>query len=144
MSRETRTPLIRVIVIIAITFLTTGLVGHLIHKLDFPSALLLMFGFAAFSGGITWLTIWDDRRTREHLVCIAAQLAPYDLDINVCKGGVYEVVSQGELVEELVTDEPLDLDELEAWISGLHYGVSLARTWQDDGAIPAGVPETEG
>lgn len=156
-SREARNTLIRVLVVIAAIFFATGLAGHLVHKLDFSSTLLLMFGFVAFSGGITWLTIWDDRRTRERLVHIAAQLAPYDLEISVCKGSVYEVVAPGELFDEIGTDEPLDLDELEAWIAGLRHGVFLGRTWQEkerearpyavdlnDRGVPIYVPETEG
>src|SRR5260221_14032611 len=142
MSRETRTPLIRVIVIIAAIFFATGLAGHLAHNLDVSSTLLLMFGFAVFSGGITWLAIWDDRRTRTRLISIAANLAPHGLNIQVCKGGTYAVVSQGALFEEIVSEE-LDLDELEAWKDGLLHGVLLVEARPEDEAMEAHIARQE-
>ena len=126
MSRDSRKALIPLLVIVAAIFFATGLATHLAHKLDLPSTLLLMFGFAVFSTGITWLQLWDDRKTRMRLVRITAQLAPYGLDVQVCKGGTYTVVNQGALFEEIVSDS-LDLDELEAFTAGLLHGVLLAE-----------------
>lgn len=143
MSTETRRTLITSDLAIAAIYFAIGLAGHAAHKLDFTATLLLMFGFAVFSIGITWLQLWDDRRTRERLVHIAARLTPYDLGVNVCKGGVYEIVSQGDLFEEVVTHEPLDLDGLEAFIEGLHHGVFLGQAWRDDGTMEARLARQE-
>ena len=143
MSTETRRTLITSNLAIAAIYFGIGLVGALAHKLDWSSAAPLMVSFAVFSVAITWLQVWDDRRTRERLVRIAAELAPYDLDINVCKGGVYEIVKRRDLVEEVATPEPLDLDGLEAFIVGLHHGVFLARAWRDDGAMEAKIATQE-
>src|SRR5215469_14123518 len=110
MGTDTRRTLSTSLVTIAAIYFAIGLVGALAHKLAWSSAATLMVSFAVFSAGITWLQLWDDRRTRERLVRITAQLAPYDLDISVCKGGAYRIVSQGDLVEEVVTPEPLDLE----------------------------------
>ena len=142
MSTETRRTLVPTLVIVAVIFFATGLAGHVAHKLDFTATLLLMFGFAVFSIGITWLQLWDDRRTRTRLVHIAVQLAPHQLDIQVCKGGTYAVVSQGALFEELVS-EALDLDELEAFTDGLRHGMLLARAGHDDGAMEARIARQE-
>ena len=142
MSTETRRTLVPTLVIVAVIFFATGLAGHVAHRLDFTATLLLMFGFAVFSIGITWLQLWGDRQTRARLVRIAAQLAPYDLDISVCKGGTYEVMSQGALFEEIVS-EALDLDELEAFTAGLRHGVLLARAGHDDGAMEARIARQE-
>jgi hypothetical protein len=142
MSRDSRRTLITSLVTIAAMYFAIGLVGQLIHKLDLASTLILIGSFAVFSGGITWLQVWDDRRTRERLVRITAQLAPYDLDINVCKGGVYEVVSRGNRFDETASDE-FTLDELEAFIAGLHHGVVFAHTGHDDGAMEARIARQE-
>ena len=143
MSRDSCRTLLTSLVTIAAMYFAIGLVGQLIHKLDLASTLILIGSFAVFSGGITWLQLWDDRRTRERLVRSTAQLAPYGLDISVCKGGVYEIVSQGDLFEEAVTNEPLDLDGLEAFIAGLHHGVVFAHTGHDDGAMEARIARQE-
>jgi hypothetical protein len=142
MSRDSRRTLVPTLVIVAVIFFATGLAGHIAHKLDFTATLLLMFGFAVFSIGITWLQLWDDRQTRTRLLRIAAQLAPYNLDISVCKGGTYEVMSQGALCEDIVS-EALDLDELEAFIAGLHHGVVFAHTGHDDSAMEARIARQE-
>jgi len=142
MSTETRRTLITSLVTIAAMYFAIGLVGQLIHQLDLASTLILIGSFAVFSGGITWLQVWDDRRTRERLVRITAQLAPYGLDSNVCKGGAYRVVSRGNLFDETVSDE-FTLDELEAFIAGLHHGVVFAHTGHDDGAMEARIARQE-
>lgn len=142
MSRDSRRTLITSLVTIAAMYFAIGLVGQLIHKLDLASTLILIGSFAVFSGGITWLQVWDDRRTRERLVRITAQLAPYGLDSNVCKGGVYEVVSRGNIFDETMSDE-FTLDELEAFIAGLHHGVVFAHTGHDDGTMEARIARQE-
>lgn len=131
MSTETRRTLLTSLMTIAAIYFAIGLVGALAHKLDWSSAATLMVSFAVFSVALTWLQVWDDRRTRERLVRIAAQLAPYDLDINEGLGGTYVIVSQEDRFEEIVSDE-LDLDELEAFIAGLHYGVAWAHPSHED------------
>jgi hypothetical protein len=60
----------------------------------------------------------------------------------VCKGGAYRVVSRGNLFDETVSDE-FTLDELEAFIAGLHHGVVFAHTGHDDGAMEARIARQE-
>ena len=142
MSTATRRTILTCLVTIVAIYVAIGLVGALARKLDLGSTLFLIISFVVFSTGITWLQVWDDRKTRGLLVRIAAQLAPYDLEINVRKGGFYEIVGQGEPFEEIVSDE-LDLDGLEAFIAGLHHGTAWVHASHDDGRMEAKIVTQE-
>ncbi len=133
MSHDTRKTLTITIVILAAIFFVTGLVGHIIHKLDTPSTLMLILVFVFGSTLITWLTIVDDRRTRASLLVLRADLEEVGLHILKQKSDSYDVIDGESLTpgHEPIIDG-LSLSELEAWVNGLLAGIHFYDAGEDD------------
>lgn len=132
MSTQARNTLIPTIVIVAALFFGTGLLGHLTHKLDTSSTVLLILVFVIGSALFTWLTVWNDRKTCALLVTITASLSEHGLSIHKSKDGTYAVFNDSAPFTDVILTEDLSIDELESFTDGFLQGVLITEARQYD------------